>query len=278
MSHDWAKGVLRQVDPTGPVRLTDAAARVPGVPDKGVLLSATAQLQERLAELQEALHADGRHALLLVLQGRDASGKDGTIKKVMGALNPIGVRVAAFGPPTPLELRHDFLWRVHQQVPPRGTIGVFNRSHYEDVLAVRVRALAPEAVWRGRYAQINAFEQMLAENGVVTVKVLLHVSRGEQLARLRERMEDPHKNWKFRMEDIADRERWDDYTAAYEDALRKCSTSWAPWHVVPADDKAVRNYLVARLLVDALEALAPQYPALDPAIRSAAAAWYRDAH
>jgi PPK2 family polyphosphate:nucleotide phosphotransferase len=268
--------LLRPVDPGAPVRLGDAAARHPDAPDKGTLLEATARLQERLAELQEALHADGRHAVLLVLQGRDASGKDGTIKKVMGALNPIGVRVAAFGPPTPLELRHDFLWRVHAQVPPRGMIGVFNRSHYEDVLAVRVRQLAPEAVWRARYRQINAFEQGLAENGVVLRKVLLHVSRGEQLQRLRERMEDPHKNWKFRMEDIADRERWDAYTEAYQDALRECSTSWAPWHVVPADDKALRNYLVTRLLVEAVEALRPQYPALDPAIREAAATWFRN--
>jgi len=273
---DWAMALLRPVDPGAPVRLGDAAARHPDAPDKGTLLEATARLQERLAELQEALHADGRHAVLLVLQGRDASGKDGTIKKVMGALNPIGVRVAAFGPPTPLELRHDFLWRVHAQVPPRGMIGVFNRSHYEDVLAVRVRQLAPEAVWRARYRQINAFEQGLAENGVVLRKVLLHVSRGEQLKRLRERMDDPRKNWKFRMEDIADRERWDAYTEAYEDALRQCSTAWAPWHVVPADDKAVRNYLVTRLLVEAVEGLHPQYPPLDPTIRDAAATWFRN--
>jgi PPK2 family polyphosphate:nucleotide phosphotransferase len=276
VSHDWAAELLQAVEPRGALRLGDSAARVPHAPDKAALLAATAQLQERLAELQEALHADGRHALLLVLQGRDASGKDGTIKKVMGALNPVGVRVTAFGPPTPLELRHDFLWRVHHQIPPRGMVGVFNRSHYEDVLAVRVRGLVPEAVWRRRHAQINAFEQLLTENGVALVKVFLHVSRDEQLRRLRERMEDPHKNWKFRMEDIADRERWDAYTEAYQDALRLCSTSWAPWHVVPADDKAVRNYLVTRLLVDALEALAPCYPTLDPAIREAASAWYRD--
>jgi PPK2 family polyphosphate:nucleotide phosphotransferase len=178
--------------------------------------------------------------------------------------------VAAFGPPTALELRHDFLWRVHQVVPPRGMIGVFNRSHYEDVLAVRVRGLAPESVWRPRFEQINHFESMLHANGVVIRKCFLHISQDEQRERLQERLEDPHKNWKFRLEDLDDRARWDDYTAAYREVLDRCSTPDAPWYVVPADSKTMRNYLVARLLVETLEALPLRYPAMKPEVREAA--------
>ncbi len=250
--------------------LGDADARVAEAPDRGDLARATDDLLARLAALQDAFHADRRHALLLVLQGRDASGKDGVIRTVYGAFNPVGVRVASFGPPTPLELRHDFLWRVHQVVPPRGMVGVFNRSHYEDVLAVRVRRLAPEATWRPRFAQINAFERMLAENGVVIRKCMLHVSRGEQRQRLEERLRDPRKNWKFRLEDLDDRALWDEYTVAYREALATCSTPWAPWYVVPADDNRVRNYLIAKLLVETLEGLEPRYPPIDPQVAEAA--------
>ncbi len=252
------------------VALGSKAARMENAPAKKVLEAATRGLLSRLAELQEAFHADGRYALLLVLQGRDASGKDGVIKSVYGAFNPTGVHVAAFGPPSTLERQHDFLWRVHHVVPPRGKIGVFNRSHYEDVLAVRVRKLAPEAVWQARYAQINHFEQMLHENGVVIRKCFLHISREAQRERLLARLEDPHKNWKFRLEDLDDRALWDEYTEAYRDALSKCSTPDAPWYVIPADERVVRNYLVARMLVDTLEALNPTYPAMQPAVRDAA--------
>jgi PPK2 family polyphosphate:nucleotide phosphotransferase len=252
------------------VSLGNAAARVDSAPDKKVLEQATSDLLARLAALQDAFHADGRHALLLILQGRDASGKDGVIKSVYGAFNPTGVQVAAFGPPTALELRHDFLWRVHQVVPPRGMIGVFNRSHYEDVLAVRVRQLAPVSVWQARFAQINHFEEMLHANGVVIRKCFLHISQDEQRARLLARLDDPTKNWKFRVEDLNDRARWDDYTEAYREALTRCSTPDAPWFVVPADNKALRNYLVARMLVDTLESLTPSYPAMQEAVRTAA--------
>ncbi len=261
---------LKPVDPAHKVRLGSSAARVEDIPDGDILKRATEGLLEKLSELQEAFHADGRRALLLVLQGRDAAGKDSVIRTVCGAFDPTGVVVAAFGPPTPLELRHDFLWRVHQVVPPRGKIGVFNRSHYEDVLAVRVRRLVPEELWRERFEQINSFEKLLAESGVIVRKCMLHVSRDEQHARLTARLEDPRKNWKFRLEDLEDRARWDDYTDAYRDALTRCSTKWAPWYVVPSDDKQVRNFLIARMLVEAMEGAQSEYPLMDPKVRDAA--------
>lgn len=270
MSNGWSDWSLSPVDTSSKVKLGDKAASIDGSVDKSELEHATAGLLNTLHELQEAFHADGRHALLLVLQGRDASGKDGVIKTVYGAFNPTGVQVAAFGPPSPIELRHDFLWRVHQVVPSRGMVGVFNRSHYEDVLAVRVRGLAPEAVWRDRFAHINAFEKMLSDSGVIIRKCLLHVSRDEQHKRLQARLQDPTKNWKFRLDDLKDRERWDDFTDAYRDVLEQCSTPWAPWYVVPSDDKAVRNYLIARMLVDTLTEAKPAYPLMDDAVRAAA--------
>ncbi len=261
---------LKPVKSQTKIRLGSGVARVKPAPDPAVLHEATEALLKRLASLQDAFHADGRHALLLVLQGRDGSGKDGVIRTVYGAFNPTGVTVAAFGPPTPLELRHDFLWRVHQVVPPRGMVGVFNRSHYEDVLAVRVRKLAPSSVWRERFDQINCFEKLLAESGVIVRKCLLHVSRGEQHARIKARLDDPRKNWKFRLEDLDDRARWDEYTEAYRDVLQQCSTKWAPWYVVPADDKLVRNFLIARMLVETMEELRPEYPLMDPKVKERA--------
>ncbi len=261
---------LAPVPPGATVSLGHKAARLDDAPPKAVLKAATESLLVRLSALQDAFHADRRKALLLVLQGRDAAGKDGVIRTVCGAFNPGGVQVASFGPPTERELGHDYLWRVHQVIPPRGMIGVFNRSHYEDVLVVRVRGLVPEGRWRQRYDQINAFEQMLAENDVVIRKCFLHVSRDEQRAQLQERLDDPTKNWKFRLGDLDDRARWDDYTAAYQELLSRCSTSWAPWYVVPSDSKTVRNYLIARLLVETIEALQPTYPPMDPAVREAA--------
>jgi len=261
---------LKPVNAAEKIRLGSSAARASLVPDRAVLQQATDSMLVRLTSLQDAFHADGRRALLLVLQGRDASGKDGVIRTVYGAFNPTGVHVAAFGPPTPLELRHDFLWRVHHVVPAHGMIGVFNRSHYEDVLAVRVRKLAPESEWRARYEQINAFEKLLSESGVVVRKCMLHVSRDEQHARLKARLEDPRKNWKFRLEDLGDRERWDDYTDAYREALTQCSTKQAPWYVVPSDDKMVRNFLIARMLVETMEALRSEYPLMDPKVKEAA--------
>ncbi len=261
---------LKAVDPKKRIRLGSGAARLKDAPDHVALREATDIVLARLTALQDAFHADGRRALLLVLQGRDAAGKDGTIRTVYGAFNPTGVAVAPFGPPTALELRHDFLWRVHQVVPPLGMIGVFNRSHYEDVLAVRVRKLVPESVWRPRYAQINAFEKLLHESGVVVRKCMLHVSRDEQRARFQARLEDPRKNWKFRPEDLEDRAHWNAFTDAYREVLTECSTPWAPWYVVPADDKLVRNYLIARMLVETLEELQPGYPPMHAEVRKAA--------
>lgn len=253
------------------VKLSNGAARAAGAPPKEELKEATEVLLARLTELQEDFYADGRRSLLLVLQGRDASGKDGVIRVVTGAFNPSGVSVASFGPPSDEELSHDFLRRVHAKTPRRGSITVFNRSHYEDVLVVRVRQLADEGVWGSRYAHINAFESLLADSGVIIRKCMLHVSHEEQGVRLRERLEDPKKNWKFRLGDLDDRALWNEYTGAYTDALSKCSTERAPWYVVPADSKPQRNYLIARMLVETLDGLDLRYPAIDPEVRSAAA-------
>jgi PPK2 family polyphosphate:nucleotide phosphotransferase len=221
---------------------------------------------QRIAEQQRILYAEARHAVLIVLQGRDASGKDGTIRKVFTAVNPQGCTVTSFKVPTELEQRHDFLWRVHQQVPARGMIGIFNRSHYEDILVPRVHKTVPRKVWSARYDQINDFERMLEANGVVQLKFMLHVSRDEQKRRLMQRLTDPTKNWKFREGDLEDRERWDDFTKAYRGILSHTSTTWAPWYLVPADDKKVRDLLIARTIADTLESLNLRYPKADKSI------------
>lgn len=218
----------------------------------------------RLSDLQDRLWAEGKHAVLVVLQGIDASGKDGTIRNVMGAFNPQGCSVSSFKVPTPIELAHDYLWRVHQRVPARGEIGVFNRSHYEDVLVVRVESLVPKAVWSGRYDQINAFERTLAASDTTILKFFLHIDREEQRERFQARLTDPTKSWKFRLGDLEVRKRWDDYMAAYEAALSRCSTEGAPWYVIPANRKWFRNIAVAEILADTIEALDPRYPEPEP--------------
>ena len=256
---------LKAVSSSRPPRLSDSDAKPPRGLARGDALKDALELElARLAELQSVFYADGRRALLVVLQGRDASGKDGTIRTVFGACNPQGCQVTSFKAPSALELSHDFLWRVHTAVPPKGMIGIFNRSHYEDVLVVRVRELAPRAVWIKRYDQINAFERQLSESGAVILKFCLHISKDEQRQQFLERLTDPTKNWKFRPGDLDDRARWNDYTAAYRDALRKCSTPWAPWYVVPSDSKTVRNYLVTRVINDTLLGLDLQYPRASP--------------
>jgi PPK2 family polyphosphate:nucleotide phosphotransferase len=222
-----------------------------------------AAIQERLRELQEMLFAGHEWKLLVVLQGMDTSGKDGTIRHVMSAFNPQGTRIASFGKPTAEELDHDYLWRVHRQVPAKGEVVVFNRSHYEDVLVVRVHNLVPKAVWRRRYDQINAFEEILAESGTVILKFFLHISKEEQRARLQARINDPTKRWKFQHGDREERKLWDDYQRAYEDALSKTSTERAPWYVVPANQKWYRNYVVGSVIADALESLDLKYPEPD---------------
>jgi PPK2 family polyphosphate:nucleotide phosphotransferase len=219
-----------------------------------------ANLTHRLEALQELLWAEHRHRVLVVLQGMDTAGKDGTIRHVFEGVNPAGVKVAAFKAPTPEELAHDFLWRVHPKVPGDGELVIFNRSHYEDVLVVRVRKLAPESVWAPRYDEINAFEKHLADTGTTILKFYLHIDADEQRERLQARLDDPTKRWKFRKGDLAERRLWDDYVAAYEDALSRTSTAWAPWHVVPANKKWYRNLVVATVLVEALEGLTMSYP------------------
>ncbi len=211
-------------------------------------------------ELQDALFAAQCGSLLVVLQGIDTSGKDGTTKAVFKYTSPLGVRVHPFGKPSDIELAHDYLWRVHQVAPRNGHIAVFNRSHYEDVLVVKVRNLAPSDRVDKRYEQINQFEKHLVENGTRVLKLMLHVSKEEQGARLRERLEVPRKRWKFNPNDLEDRKLWDDYQDAYETMLRKCSTPWAPWYVVPADSRSRRAAVAARLVRRELEAMDPKYP------------------
>ena len=238
----------------------DAGARL-GADGKQKGLERLAERVERLAVLHNRLYAEASPAVLLVLQGMDASGKDGTIRSVFSGVNPQGCRVESFKEPTSTDLAHDFLWRVHAVCPERGEIAIFNRSHYEDVVAVRVRGLVDEDVWRRRYAYIRGFEEMLTGEGTTVVKVFLHVSRDEQRARLQERIDDPEKRWKFRAGDLDDRARWDDFQHAYEEAICETSTVGAPWYVVPADHNWSRNLCVAEILVEALERLDPQVPA-----------------
>jgi PPK2 family polyphosphate:nucleotide phosphotransferase len=218
------------------------------------------KLNERIDALQYRLYAEDRRSVLLVLQGLDASGKDGVIRRVFHGVNPMGVSVKSFRAPAGAELDHDYLWRIHAALPPRGVVGVFNRSHYEDVVAVRMREIAPESIWRPRYEHIRAFERMLVDEGTTVLKVFLNVSRDEQRRRLQERVDDPGKRWKFRRDDLDVLERFDAWIAAWEEALTRTSTDWALWYVVPADRNWVKALAVADLLVTTLERLDPQLP------------------
>ena len=225
------------------------------------------KLTARLAELQELLYAGHQHAVLIVLQGMDSAGKDGTIRRVFEGVNPQGVRVVSFKTPSVQELDHDFLWRVHEQLPARGEMVLFNRSHYEDVLITRVHRLISRAVWERRYREISEFERMLTEEGTTILKFFLHVGRGEQKRRLQERLDDPTKHWKFRETDVQERQRWNAYMKAYEEALTKTSTTWAPWYVVPSNKKWFRDLFVSERIVEALEGLRMRYPPLPPGLR-----------
>lgn len=216
-----------------------------------------------LQDLQYRLWAEGRRSLLVVLQGMDSAGKDGVIRHVFGPLNPQGVGVAGFKQPTPEELGHDYLWRVHRQTPARGRIAVFNRSHYEDVLVVRVHELAPKPVWKRRYDEINAFEKLLADNGTTVLKFFLHISKTEQRERLQARLDNPDKRWKFSTGDLEERKRWADYQEAYEDVLSRCSTDHGPWFVIPADRKWYRDWAIASIVRGALEEMDPRPPKVD---------------
>jgi PPK2 family polyphosphate:nucleotide phosphotransferase len=225
--------------------------------------AASEKQHERLAELQELLFAGHEHKLLIVLQGMDTSGKDGTVRHVLRGTSPSAVRVVSFKKPTSTELDHDYLWRVHPHVPGKGEIAIFNRSHYEEVLIVRVHSLVPAEQWKQRYAQINEFERMLSETGTTILKFFLHISRKEQAERLQARLDDPTKRWKFQHGDLEERKLWDQYQKAYQDALRKTSTKWAPWYVIPANRKWCRDYVVAAIIIKTLEKLDMKYPQPD---------------
>jgi PPK2 family polyphosphate:nucleotide phosphotransferase len=231
--------------------------------DKDAAAKKLEVLGRKLADLQTDLYAEKKHKVIIVLQGMDTSGKDGTIRHVFQYVNPQGVSVASFKRPNEEEAAHDFLWRVHRQTPAAGEIVIFNRSHYEDVLAARVRGAAPKEIWSRRFGFINDFEKMLAGEGATLIKFFLHIGKGEQARRLRERLEDPDKLWKFDPGDLDDRKLWGAYQTAYAEALGRTSTAWAPWHAVPADTKWYRNLAVASVLVETLEDLRPKRPEPD---------------
>jgi PPK2 family polyphosphate:nucleotide phosphotransferase len=228
--------------------------------DKAKGEAALTDLNDRLYELQELLYAEDRHRVLVVLQGMDTSGKDGTVRHVFREMNPVGVRVANFKKPSDDELEHDYLWRIHEHTPRRGEIVIFKRSHYEDVLITRVHGLVPLEVIERRYAHLNDFERMLTDEGTVVLKFFLHISKDEQRARLQARLDNPKKQWKFQHSDVEERQRWDDYVDAYERALTETSTDWAPWYVVPSNHKWYRNLVVANTLISSLESLDMHYP------------------
>jgi PPK2 family polyphosphate:nucleotide phosphotransferase len=254
-----------------PGRPVDLAAIDPAATfghDKDDAPSLLEEGRTRLEALQEQLWASKGGPLLIVLQGIDTAGKDGTIRRVMTAFNPQGCTVTPFGVPTDEELAHDYLWRVHRHTPAKGHIAIFNRSHYEDVLVVRVHGLVPEETWRPRYEQINEFERHLADNGTTILKFFLWISPEEQRERLQARIDTPEKRWKFKRADLKERERWDDYVAAYEEALTRCSTESAPWYVIPSDRKWFRNIAVAEVLADAMEGLHLEYPPAEEGIES----------
>jgi PPK2 family polyphosphate:nucleotide phosphotransferase len=221
------------------------------------------QLNDELEVLQELFYAEQKHRLLIVLQGMDTSGKDGVIRHVFDGVNPQGVRVASFKVPTPEELSHDYLWRVHKQTPGKGEIVIFNRSHYEDVLVVRVHSLVGEDVWKKRYDQINAFERLLAEEGTTMLKFYLHIDKKEQKERLQARLDEPDKNWKFNPGDLEERKLWPDYQKAYEDVLSRTSTEYAPWYIIPSNRKWYRNLLIGQIIVKTLKELKMELPAVD---------------
>jgi PPK2 family polyphosphate:nucleotide phosphotransferase len=249
------------VNPKKPIKLNEIDPRDKcGFGEDEKAGTATQKIAHEIDELQDRLYAEGRRALLVILQGTDTSGKDGTIRGVFNATGPLGVSVTAYRQPTESELAHDYLWRVHGACPRRGMIGIFNRSHYEDVLIAKVRKFVPKDAIERRYEQINAFEKTLVENGTVILKFMLHISKEEQAERLQERLDDPKKRWKFNPGDLDDRKLWDDFQEAYEIMLNRCSTKWAPWHVIPADRKWVRNVAISTIVRATLEDMDPQYP------------------
>jgi PPK2 family polyphosphate:nucleotide phosphotransferase len=264
---------LKPIRPGSTPSLHDRDAKAPRwVPRDDALASATRALLARASTLQGMLWAEHRQAVLFVLQGRDAAGKDGLIRKVFTALHPQGLKAASFGVPTPDEASHDFLWRITRELPAFGQVGVFNRSHYEDILVPRVHNTLPPKVWKARYERINEFEATALASGVHIVKLFIHVSSDEQLARFHARASDPGAQWKVQASDLRDRAAWSRFTRAYRDIIERCNTRQAPWYLIPADKKPVRDYLVASLLVEHLERLDPTPPPADAALLAAVAA------
>ena len=255
-----------RVSPGSNVKLSDFATRYEDDLDKKEGKAQLAEKAVALSQLQELLYAEHKHKVLIVLQGIDTSGKDSTIRHVFGDVNPQGTKVANFKVPTEKELDHDYLWRVHPHTPGKGEIVIFNRSHYEDVLVVRVHGLVPEKVWKKRYDHINAFERLLADEGTTILKFFLNVSKEEQARRFLARLDEPEKRWKFNPGDLEEREYWDDYNKAYEDMLSKTSTDWAPWYVIPSDRKWYRNLAVATVILKTLQNLDMQFPEEVPEI------------
>ena len=254
---------LITAQPGQTVDLSAIDTRATGEYSKAEAKARSKALTKRIAKMQRTLFAQRKQALLLVFQATDTGGKDGAIRHLLTGVNPQGVRVQGYGVPTPLEAAHDFLWRVHIHAPAHGFIGVWNRSHYEEVLVVRVHNLVPEAVWQARYEAINNFEQMLTQSGTTILKFYLHISKEEQKERLQDRLDEPDKNWKFNPSDLKERKSWNKYQKAYEDMIDRCSTEWAPWNIVPADRKWARDVAIAQKVCDTLEAMNPQPPIAD---------------
>jgi PPK2 family polyphosphate:nucleotide phosphotransferase len=249
------------VKPGSKVKLQDFATDTTApFKDKDDAVSATAKNLEKLRDLQQVLYAESKHAVLVVLQGMDTSGKDGTIRHVFSGVNPQGCSVTSFKAPSDIELAHDYLWRIHQHTPARGMIAIFNRSHYESVLIERVHDLVPKSTWSKRYDQINAFEKMLSDEGTTILKFFLHISKAEQKDRLDERLTHPKKEWKHDPNDLNERKLWDQYQEAYRDAVENCSTDYAPWYMIPADHKWFRNWAVGDILVRTIAGLKPKFP------------------
>jgi len=249
-----------RIKPKQSVRLNDLPTRDDGGFEKKKAEAHFEDLLQRLSDLQEMLHAEAKRSVLVVLQAMDAAGKDSTIRHVFGPLNPQGCKVHSFKAPTDVERRHDYLWRIHQRLPERGQITVFNRSHYEDVLIARVKELVDKSVWKNRFDHINDFERMITDEGVTVVKFYLHISKDYQKERLQRRLDLPDKRWKFNPADLLEREHWDDYRGAFEDVFEKCSTEQAPWYIIPAERRWYRNLLVATVMVETLERLKMSFP------------------
>jgi PPK2 family polyphosphate:nucleotide phosphotransferase len=256
------KKMIVTARPGKTLRLSDVDPDATGGMKKEAVLERFLELRERVSVLQQILYAEHRRSLLLIFQAMDTGGKDGAVKNLCAGLNPAGLEITSFKAPSQKELDHDFLWRVHRAVPGKGMIGIWNRSHYEDVLITRVHKLAPKKIWKARYDQINRFEEILTENGTTILKFMLYISKEEQKKRLQARLDDPEKWWKFSPNDLKERSFWNDYQKAYEDAINRCTTDCAPWHIVPANHKWARNVAIADLVLRALKKMDPRYPKL----------------